>query len=133
LLVALENCPREDIIPIFCDTGNEHQAVHDYLVYVEQALDIEIVRLKADFAEQIYAKRIFIARDQRRGRKHRKVPKTDRNGNPVYEKNKDGSVCMYPIYADNEDDLGPATRLPPLKTIPNPPPKTISNPPLRTM
>lgn len=105
LLVALENCPREDIIPIFCDTGNEHQAVHDYLVYVEQALDIEIVRLKADFAEQIYAKRIFIARDQRRGRKHRKVPKTDRNGNPVYEKNKDGSVRMYPIYADNEDDL----------------------------
>ena len=69
LLIALENCPAESIVPIFCDTGNEHQAVYDYLSYLEQALDITITRLKADFTENIARKRMFIARDQRKGRK----------------------------------------------------------------
>jgi len=68
LLIALERCPREDIIPIFCDTGNEHEQTYEYLNYLEQALDIRIHRLKADFAEQIAAKRMFIARDKRTGR-----------------------------------------------------------------
>lgn len=70
LLIALENCLRESIVPIFCDTGNEHQAVYDHLAYLEQALDITIIRLKADFSEQIARKRMFIARDQRKGRKN---------------------------------------------------------------
>ncbi|OFZ67939.1 MAG: phosphoadenosine phosphosulfate reductase [Betaproteobacteria bacterium RBG_16_56_24] len=69
LLIALESCPAESIVPIFCDTGNEHQAVYDYLSYLEQALDITITRLKADFTENIARKRMFIARDQRKGRK----------------------------------------------------------------
>lgn len=69
LLIALENCQRDSVVSIFCDTGNEHQAVHEYLAYLEQALCIEIIRLKADFSERIAAKRIFIARDQRKGRK----------------------------------------------------------------
>lgn len=72
LLIAMENCPRDSIVPIFCDTGNEHQAVYDYLAYLEQALDITIVRLKADFTEHIARKRMFIARDQRKGRKNGK-------------------------------------------------------------
>lgn len=71
-IIARENCPRESLVYIFCDTGNEHQAVYDYLKYIEQALNIEIVRLKADFTEQIAAKRMFIARDQRKGRKNGK-------------------------------------------------------------
>lgn len=71
-LIALENCPRESVVFIFCDTGNEHQAVYEYLGYLEQALDIEIIRLKADFSERIAAKRMFIARDQRKGRKNGK-------------------------------------------------------------
>jgi 3'-phosphoadenosine 5'-phosphosulfate sulfotransferase (PAPS reductase)/FAD synthetase len=70
LLIALERCPRDSVVPIFCDTGNEHEAVYEYLAYLEQALDISITRLKADFNEQIAAKRMFIARDQRRGRKN---------------------------------------------------------------
>lgn len=70
LLLALENCSRDSIVPIFCDTGNEHQAVYEYLDYLEQVLDIEIVRLKAEFTEQIARKRMFIARDQRNGRKN---------------------------------------------------------------
>lgn len=72
LLIALENCQRDSIVPIFCDTGNEHQAVYEYLAYLEQALDITIHRLKADFAENIARKRMFIARDQRKGRKNGK-------------------------------------------------------------
>jgi 3'-phosphoadenosine 5'-phosphosulfate sulfotransferase (PAPS reductase)/FAD synthetase len=72
LLLALENCLLNSIIPIFCDTGNENQAVYDYLNYLEQALDITIVRLKADFSKQIAAKRMFIARDQRKGRRNGK-------------------------------------------------------------
>jgi len=72
LLIALENCPAESIVPIFCDTGNEHQAVYDYLSYLEQTLDITITRLKADFSANIARKRMFIARDQRKGRKNGK-------------------------------------------------------------
>jgi 3'-phosphoadenosine 5'-phosphosulfate sulfotransferase (PAPS reductase)/FAD synthetase len=70
LLLALENCHRENVMPIFCDTGNEHEAVYEYLIYLEQALDITIARLKADFTSQIAAKRMFIARDQRVGRRN---------------------------------------------------------------
>ena len=68
LLLALERCPRGSVLPIFCDTGNEHQAVHEYLAYLEQALDVSITRLTADFSREIAAKRRFIARDQRTGR-----------------------------------------------------------------
>jgi 3'-phosphoadenosine 5'-phosphosulfate sulfotransferase (PAPS reductase)/FAD synthetase len=53
LLLALDRCPREHVLPIFCDTGNEHQAVYEYLDYLEQALDIKITRLKADFTERM--------------------------------------------------------------------------------
>lgn len=66
--IALERCPREDVVPVFADTGNEHQITIDHLDETEQALGIKIVRLKADFSEQISRKRIFIARDQRIGR-----------------------------------------------------------------
>ncbi|MCW5323722.1 phosphoadenosine phosphosulfate reductase [Verminephrobacter aporrectodeae subsp. tuberculatae] len=80
LLIALDRCPPGSVVPIFCDTGNEHQAVHDYLAYLEQALDIQIHRLKADFTEQVMAKRRFIARDVRIGRddKGRKVRWTNK-------------------------------------------------------
>ena len=53
-----------------CDTGNEHEAVHDHIKYLEQVLGITIHILKADFSEQITNKRMFIARDQRKGRKN---------------------------------------------------------------
>jgi 3'-phosphoadenosine 5'-phosphosulfate sulfotransferase (PAPS reductase)/FAD synthetase len=51
--IALERCPRDSVVPIFCDTGNEHEAVYEYLAYLEQALDITITRLKADFSERM--------------------------------------------------------------------------------
>ncbi|MGC0154576.1 phosphoadenosine phosphosulfate reductase family protein [Chromobacterium vaccinii] len=71
LLLALERVPRENIRPIFCDTGNEHTAVYEYLDYLEQALGVTITRLRADFSEQIANKRRFIANDQRTGRDKR--------------------------------------------------------------
>lgn len=71
LLLALNRFPRARVIPIFCDTGNEHDAVHEYLSYLEQALDISIVRLRANFDAEIARKRTFVARDQRMGRDKR--------------------------------------------------------------
>ena len=68
LLIALERCPTGTVVPIFCDTGNEHQVTYDYLTYLEHALDISITWLKADFTKQLAAKRLFIARDMRTGR-----------------------------------------------------------------
>lgn len=70
LLLAINRFSREHVTAIFCDTGNEHQAVYEYLGYLEQKLDIEIVRLKASFDNEIAAKRRFIARDQRVGRRN---------------------------------------------------------------
>ena len=71
LLIALERFGRERVTPIFCDTGNEHQAVYDYLAYLEAALDVRIERLRADFSGEFARKRMFIARDQRTGRDDR--------------------------------------------------------------
>ena len=70
LQLALVKCGYESVIPIFCDTGNEHEAVYEYLGYLEEALGVNIHRLKADFSEQIANKRMFIARDMRTGRKN---------------------------------------------------------------
>ncbi|MCQ9618372.1 phosphoadenosine phosphosulfate reductase family protein [Paenalcaligenes niemegkensis] len=70
LLLAIARFGREYVIAIFCDTGNEHQVVYEYLDYLELALGIKITRLKANFDNEIANKRRFIARDQRTGRRH---------------------------------------------------------------
>lgn len=72
LLIALERFGRHRVIPIFCDTGNEHEAVYEYLDYLELALEIKITRLKSNFDREIANKRMFIARDRRTGRKNGK-------------------------------------------------------------
>src|SRR6185437_4172677 len=102
LELAISHCPRESVIPIFCDTGNEHEAVYEYLNYLERMCAIRIIRLKADFTEQISRKRMFIARDQRTrrdssGRKVRWTNKAKRralsvlnpSGNPFLD------LCMW--------------------------------------
>jgi 3'-phosphoadenosine 5'-phosphosulfate sulfotransferase (PAPS reductase)/FAD synthetase len=83
LLLALERFGRDRVTPIFCDTGNEHTAVYAYLSYLEQALDVQIVRLRANFDAEIAAKRMFIARDVRHGRQYRRVPRFNRDGTPM--------------------------------------------------
>lgn len=97
LLIALENCSRKSIAPIFCDTGNEHQAVYDYLAYLEQALDITIHRLKADFSKQIAAKRMFVARDMRHRRKYDTEPVFDADENPVPKRDGRGNIVMRKV------------------------------------
>lgn len=98
LLLAMLRFPREKIIPIFCDTGNEHQEVYDYLLYLEQALDIEILHLKADLSGAVTAKRMFIARDRRTRREYDTAPVFDAEGNPVQKRDKFGSpVCNRTI------------------------------------
>lgn len=72
LLLALERFGKERVVPIFCDTGNEHEAVYEYLDYLELALGIKVTHLKSDFSAEIAAKRMFIARDQRTRRKNGK-------------------------------------------------------------
>ncbi len=72
LLLALEKHPRESLRFAFADTGNEHAAVHEYLNYLEQAIGITIDRLKVNFDDRIAAKRRFIARDRRIGRRNGK-------------------------------------------------------------
>lgn len=83
LSLAIERCPTGSVYPIFCDTGNENKAVYDYLDYLERRFQIKIARLKADFSEQIAAKRAFIANDLRTGRELLRIPCIDARGNPV--------------------------------------------------
>lgn len=91
LLLALDRCPRDSVVPIFCDTGNEHDQTYAYLSYMEQTLGVKIKRLKADFTEQLARKRLFISRDQRTGR--------DKSGRKLRWSNKakrSALAVMYP-------------------------------------
>ncbi|MGC0154006.1 phosphoadenosine phosphosulfate reductase family protein [Chromobacterium vaccinii] len=92
LLLALERVPRDRVRPIFCDTGNEHTAVYEHLDYLEQALGVTITRLRVNFSEQIAAKRMFIARDQRTRREYDTKPVFDAEGNPVPKRDGRGNV-----------------------------------------
>lgn len=58
LLLALER--GLTFRAVFADTGNEHPAVYDYLLYLEQHTGVTIERIKADFAAQITRKREYI-------------------------------------------------------------------------
>ncbi|MHB1547072.1 MAG: phosphoadenosine phosphosulfate reductase domain-containing protein [bacterium] len=46
LLKALDEHPKKNIIPVFCDTGWEHPVTYEYLNYLEKTLNIEITRIK---------------------------------------------------------------------------------------
>ncbi|MFW5438866.1 phosphoadenosine phosphosulfate reductase family protein [Paenibacillus apiarius] len=56
-LYALEQ--GADIMPVFCDTGNEHPLTYEYGDYLEKQLG-PIRRIKADFSEQIARKREYV-------------------------------------------------------------------------
>lgn len=86
LLLALQRFGRHRVVPIFCDTGNEHDEVYSYLDYLEQALGIKIHRLRANFDAEIAAKRMFIARDNRTRR--------DKDGKKVRWSNKSKRLAL---------------------------------------
>ncbi len=89
---ALARFPKHRVIAIYCDTGNEHEAVDEHLAYLERRFGITIVRLKANFDREIAAKRQFVARDQRTRRQYKRVPRLDKGGQPVYRKTNDGRI-----------------------------------------
>lgn len=95
LLIALERCPAGSVVPIFCDTGNEHETTYAYLTYLEQTLGIKIVRLKADFTEELAAKRQFIARDMRTRREYDTKPVFEADGvTPVPKRDGRGNIVL---------------------------------------
>lgn len=95
LLLALERCPPGSVVPIFCDTGNEHQAVYDYLNYLERALGVSIHRLQADFTERFAVRRMFIARDTRTKRVYATRPLFEADGTtPVPKRDGRGNIVL---------------------------------------
>ena len=95
LILALSRVPRESIIPIFCDTGNEQEQVYHYLDALESHVGIPIQRLKADFSAEIWRKRKFIAKDQRTLRQYKKVPRMDARGKPVQRRDSAGNLVYH--------------------------------------
>lgn len=59
LLLAIDR-GAENLQAVFADTGHEHQAVYDYLEYLEQATGVKIRRVRADFAARIAGRREYI-------------------------------------------------------------------------
>lgn len=60
VLLCLEREQRDRIRFVFADTGNEHEVTMEYLDYLEDRLDIEILRLRADFSEEFARKRKYM-------------------------------------------------------------------------
>ena len=72
ILLMINRVGKENCRFVMADTGNEDAAVFAHLAYLEETLGIKVDILKADFSEQIANKRMFIARDQRNGRRNGK-------------------------------------------------------------
>lgn len=103
---ALARFPKERVIVVLVDTGNEHRFVWAHAEYIERRFGIKVVILRADFTAELAAKRMFIARDVRTRREYRRVAKTDRFGNPIYLRDKAGAVRMFPIVDDDGEPTG---------------------------
>ena len=95
LLLALRRCPPGSVMPIFCDTGNEHEETYAYLRFLETLLGVTIKRLKADFSQQLQAKRMFIARDVRTRREYDTRPVFEADGvTPVPKRDGRGDIVL---------------------------------------
>ena len=110
LLIALGRFGRGRVTPIFCDTGNEHSLVHKHLEYLEKALDIEIVRLQANFDAEIATKRQFVARDQRTGRDYDTALVFDGDGNPVPRRDGRGNIVTKKAKRNGVEVLEPVQK-----------------------
>ncbi|MBK1686230.1 phosphoadenosine phosphosulfate reductase domain-containing protein [Rubrivivax gelatinosus] len=109
--LALRRFPKSRVIAIFCDTGNEHALVYSHLEYLESRHGITIVRLMADFAEDIARKRMYIARDVRTRREYDRVPRLDASGRPVYRRTNAGEVELREVKRDGKTVLEPVPRM----------------------
>ena len=98
LKLALNRCAPGSVIPIFCDTGNEHEEVDVHLEYLERRHGIKIIRLKNDFSDEFARKRMFIARDQRTRREYDTVPVFEADGiTPVLKRDGRGNIVMRKV------------------------------------
>lgn len=59
LLLALRQFP-DQVVPVFADTGNEHELTYEYLDYLEQTLGIKIARLRQDFTDWWWRRQEYI-------------------------------------------------------------------------
>jgi 3'-phosphoadenosine 5'-phosphosulfate sulfotransferase (PAPS reductase)/FAD synthetase len=80
LQLAIQKFGKHRVLPIFADTGNEHETTLEYLDYLQDFIGIPIVRLRGDFSDEIRAKRMFIARDRRTKREYGTAPVFNENG-----------------------------------------------------
>ena len=73
-LLALEK--GIDFLPVFADTGNEHELTYEYVkTFHEKTGGPKIKIIKPDFSSRIIKKRKFIANDHRKKKKRYKVIK----------------------------------------------------------
>lgn len=95
LLLAIERFGAQRVRGIFCDTGNEHEAVYAYLRYLEQATGVIIATLRANFDTEIAGKRNFIARDQRTRRQYATKPVFEADGvTPIAKRDGRGNIVL---------------------------------------
>lgn len=59
LLVAIEQ-GVENLSGVFCDTGNEHDAVYKYVEYIQQATGIKVKTLRQDFTAWWWRRRDYV-------------------------------------------------------------------------
>jgi 3'-phosphoadenosine 5'-phosphosulfate sulfotransferase (PAPS reductase)/FAD synthetase len=59
MLYAVEQS-AENLSGVFCDTGNEHEAVYEYLEYFQQATGIKIKTLRQDFTAWWWRRRDYV-------------------------------------------------------------------------
>ena len=94
LLLAIERFGAHRVRGIFCDTGNEHEAVYEYLGYLQLATGVVITTLRANFRDEIANKRMFIARDQRTRRQYATRPVFDAAGAAVPKRDGRGNIVL---------------------------------------
>lgn len=102
---ALARFPKERVLPVICDTGNESALAWEHVAYIEQRFGIKVTVLRADFTRELLAKRMFIARDVRTRRQYDKVPRTDKAGNVVYRRTNDGDIELRMVWKRGVMDL----------------------------
>lgn len=59
LLVTIEQ-DVENLSGVFCDTGNEHDAVYEYVEYIQQVTGIKIKTLRQDFTAWWWRRRDYV-------------------------------------------------------------------------
>lgn len=102
---ALARFPRERVIAVICDTGNESALAWEHVAYIERRFGIQVKVLRADFTQELLGKRMFIARDARTRRQYDKVPRTDKAGSVIYRRTNSGDIELRMVWRRGVMDL----------------------------